>query len=472
MQRTIDLEIVGPSNPLFEDVSILYDAQQHLVAQNELGEKRFRIPLFEQGGRRLTTINRNAYNAPALTYASVNGGLLVLSLGNQLVAVDTLRAGDGASNRVLWTQDLNDQAGGFTNNQGVLARPVNLPWGGLRHVPEDAYGHRFGSIGPLGDDGVCFQRLHDLCCVDPLTGKPVWTRKNVGLGNDLFGDEELLFVAPPGDADTMVLAGLDRRVAGSAARGALRPADGDPGPPGAELGTAKRDADARRLGRSNAVVAHVRSRVEGRPGRTRSRRRVSAQRRVHADPLADGKVLVKEQLQAENSLLGIFLLRTAEGYLLIANVAARNEPNVSVQPIPAAPNSLISGQIYAFERGTGKKAVAGAAAGLATRIADEPTERSSRLDIGPAGSPPGPGEPARTQDLGAVHRQADRQRGVSERSAARFDRGQFRSAGRSGGEHRHDRPAVAVDHADVYRRGGRSAGRRGRARRKRVSIGC
>jgi hypothetical protein len=26
-----------------------------------------------------------------------------------------------------------------------------------------------------------------------------------------------------------------------------------------------------------------------------------------------------------------------------------------VQPIPAAPNSLISGQIYAFERGTGKK---------------------------------------------------------------------------------------------------------------------
>lgn len=71
--------------------------------------------------------------------------------------------------------------------------------------------------------------------------------------------------------------------------------------------------------------------------------------------LADGKVLVKEQLQAESSLLGIFLFRTAEGYVLIANVAVRNEPNVSVQPIPAAPNSLISGQIYAFESGTGKK---------------------------------------------------------------------------------------------------------------------
>ena len=355
IQRTIDLEIVGPSNPLFQDVSILYDAQQHLVAQNEMGEKRFRIPLFEQGGRRLTTINRNAYNAPALTYASVNGGLLVLSLGNQLVAVDTLRAGEGASNRVLWTQDLNDQAGGFTNNQGVLARPVNLPWGGLRHVPEDAYGHRFGSIGPLGDDGVCFQRLHDLCCVDPLTGKPVWTRKNVGLGNDLFGDEELLFVAPPGDADTMVL-----RASTGESLGVRRVAPFD-----RRMATLGR----RVLSWEPQNVMQMRDVWQGQtqwshtfaPG---SKAALVGQEAVGVyQPngeftlitLADGKVLVKEQLQAESSLLGIFLLRTAEGYLLIANVAARNEPNVSVQPIPAAPNSLISGQIYAFERGTGKK---------------------------------------------------------------------------------------------------------------------
>ena len=62
-----------------------------------------------------------------------------------------------------------------------------------------------GSIGPVNDEGVCFQRLHDLICVDPLSGKTLWVRKGLGIGNDLFGDGELLFVAPPGESDTMVL---------------------------------------------------------------------------------------------------------------------------------------------------------------------------------------------------------------------------------------------------------------------------
>jgi hypothetical protein len=71
--------------------------------------------------------------------------------------------------------------------------------------------------------------------------------------------------------------------------------------------------------------------------------------------LADGKAIVKEKLEAEGSLLGIFLMRTANGYLLVTNTAARHEPNVSVQPIPPAPNNLVSGRVYAFDAATGKK---------------------------------------------------------------------------------------------------------------------
>jgi outer membrane protein assembly factor BamB len=355
MQRAIDLEIIGPSNPLFKDVTISYDMQQHLVAEDGLGEKRFRIPLSEQGGRRLNTINRNAYNAPVLSYASVNGGLLVLSLGSQLVAVDTLRAGEGASNRVLWTQDLNDPIGGFPTNQGVLSRPVNLPWGGVRYVPEDAFGRRLGSIGPVNDNGVFFQRLHDVYCVDPLTGKTQWTRKNAGLGNDLFGDEELLFVAPPGDGDTLVL-----RAATGESLGVRRA-----GPFDRRMATLGRRVlswetknllQMRDVWQDQTLWSH--------PFAPGSKAALVSQEAVGVfQPdgnfslitLADGKVLVKERLEPENSLLGIILLRTTEGYLLVTNVAARNEPNVSVQPIPASPNNLISGRIYAFERATGRK---------------------------------------------------------------------------------------------------------------------
>ncbi len=354
MQRTIDLEIVGPRNPLFDEVTVAYDAQQNLVAEDGLGENRFRIPLFEQGGRRLTTINRNAYNAPALTYASVNGGLLVLSLSSQVVAVDTLRAGDSTSNRVLWTQELNDQIAGFPTNQNILSRPVTLSWGGVRYVPEDPYGRRFGSIGPVNDDGVYFQRLHDVHCVEPLTGKTVWTRKNVALGNDLFGDEELLFVAPPGDGETMV----------------LRAATGE------SLGVRRVTSFDRRvvtIGRrvvswESQNVLQMRdawldqtlwshSFAPGSKAALVSQEAVGVFQpngEFSLITLPDGKVLVKEQLTAESSLLGISLLRASDSYLLVVNTATRHEPNVAVQPIPAAPNSLVSGRIYAFNRTTGK----------------------------------------------------------------------------------------------------------------------
>jgi outer membrane protein assembly factor BamB len=280
---------------------------------------------------------------------------LVLSLGSQVVAVDTLRAGEGASNRVLWTQDLNDRIAGFPTNQNVLSRPVNLPWGAVRFVPEDAHGRRLGSIGPVNDDGVYFQRLHDLYSVDPLTGKTLWMRKNVGLGNDLFGDEELLFVAPPGGTDPTVLRAATGELLGTRR---VAPLDRRMATLGRRVLSweGKNQLEMRDAWENKTLWSH--------PFAPGSKAALVAQEAVGVlQPdgnfmlitLADGKALVKERLEPETSLLGIFLLRTNEGYLLVTNTAARNEPNSSVQPIPATPNALVSGRIYAFERGTGKK---------------------------------------------------------------------------------------------------------------------
>jgi len=355
IQRTIDLELVGPVSPLFRDVTVSYDVQQYLVAQDGLGERRFRIPLFEQGGRRAPAINRNAYNAPALSYASVNGGLIVMSLGNQILAVDTLRTGETSSNRVLWTEELNDPIGGFPGSQGVLSRPINLAWGGVRYVPEDAFGRRLGSVGPVNDDGVCFQRLHDLNCVDPITGKTVWTRRNVPLGNDLFGDEELLFVAPTGDTDTLVLRAATGQTVGTCRVPTLERRVATIGrlvlswEPQNQLQL--RDAwegktlwtHAFAAGSKAALVAHEAVGVLQPDGT------------FCLLTLPDGKKLVDEKLEPESALVGIFLLRSTDGYLLVTNGSTRGEPHVAVQPIPAAPNNIISGRVYAFDGASGKK---------------------------------------------------------------------------------------------------------------------
>ena len=199
------------------------------------------------------------------------------------------------------------------------------------------------------------QRLHDLTCADPLSGKPIWTRRNIGLGNDLFGDNELLFVAPTGDVDTQV----------------LRAATGE------VLGTRRVAPFERRVATLGRLVLswepqnqlQLRDPWQGQtlwnhPFAPGSKAALVAHEAVGVmQPdgtfslitLPDGKVLINEKLEPENGLAGIFLLRSAEGYLLVTNGATRGEPHVSVQPIPAAPNNIVSGRVYAFDRATGKK---------------------------------------------------------------------------------------------------------------------
>ncbi len=356
-RRSVDVEISGPTGPLFKDVSLSFDNQLCLVAQDGLGTRRFRIPLTEQGARK-SVANANVYNNQAPNYVGANGGLLVVARGDQLMAVDTLRPGDSSANRILWTHDLNDQIGGFATNHSIISRAVPLAWGGNRVVSEDSLSRRLASLGPLDDDGIFFQRLHDLHCVDPLSGKTLWTRKNVGLGNDLFGDEELLFVAPPADGETLVL---------RAATGEL-------------LGTRQVVPFNRRvatLGRSllsweqkeRECVLEMRDMWADAPVWSRtlalgSKVAVTSDDFVGAlEPgghfvllsLADGKPIVDEKLEPETGLSAIYLLRSRDSHLLVTSAAARNQPNMTVHPAPGGANiPMVSGHIYAFEAASGK----------------------------------------------------------------------------------------------------------------------
>ncbi len=253
---------------MFKDVSLSFDNQLCLVAQDGLGVQRFRIPLTEQGARK-NVANASVYNNQAPTYVGVNGGLLLVTRGNQLMAVDTLRKGgvdNSSANRVLWTHDLNEQIGGFASNQSIISRSVPLPWGGNRTVSEDSMSRRLASLGPINDDGIYFQRLHDLHCVDPLTGKTLWTRKNVGLGNDLFGDDELLFVAPPADGETLVLRAATGELLRQAPGGALQSPRDHARPLDAHLGSERarvRAGNARHVGRRRDLVSHAGVGLEG-----------------------------------------------------------------------------------------------------------------------------------------------------------------------------------------------------------------
>ncbi len=357
-QHASNLEIVGPRGPLFRDVSlsVVHEAQQYLVAEDSVGASRFRILLSEQGTRRMMAA-RSAYSIPSISYASAHGGLVVLSVGTQLLAIDTLRTGDSLSNRVLWTEDLNDQIGGLATMQTVVPRAVNLKWGGTRFIPEDGYGRRYGTIGPVTSDGVCFQRLHDLYCVDPLSGKTIWMRKNLPIGVDLFGDGEYLFAAPPGDSETLVLHAAT----------------------GERIGTrhiARVEDRMTTLGRQllswktsgNGHVLEMRDLFSDQVVWS-FRFAAGSKAALVADEVAgvfqpdgeftlvrltDGQRLSQTKLQKEKTLLGIHLLPWERGYLLATHTAAPAKSSHAVQPYPSGPDCpLLTGHVYAFDRETG-----------------------------------------------------------------------------------------------------------------------
>jgi outer membrane protein assembly factor BamB len=358
--RPANLEVVGNRSSLYRDVnfSILFDAQQYLVADDGYGVNRFRVLLSEQGMRRATQV-RSAYSMPSISYTSLHGGLVVLSMGTQLMAIDTLRSGDSLANRVLWTEDLSDQIGGMSAMQSVVPRAIGLKWGGTRFVPEDTFGRRYGTIGPVTTDGVYYQRLHDLYCVDPLSGKTIWMRKNLPLGLDLFGDGEFLFAAHPAkNGETLVLRAATGEILN---KRRIAPIEDRMVTIGRKILTWQsvdgqqmlemRDLAADQANWSFRFAAGSKAALVGQEvvGVLQPDGAFSLVR------LSDGHRLSAEKLETDKGLLGIHLLPWERGYILATHAAVAASSNQSVQPYPNSPDCpLITGRLYAFDRESGK----------------------------------------------------------------------------------------------------------------------
>ncbi len=360
-RKSVDLELIGATNPFFGELNLSLDLQtQVLLGRNGWGREELRIPIHEQNSEPVALRRFTVYNAPPLNSVTVHGGMLVLALRNQVVAIDALGGGSPADGGILWTHDLGDQIGSFQTNQGIYSRPIPVPWGGTRQVPEDTYGRRYGEIGPVHDGGVYFQRLRDLYCVDPLSGKALWVRKNVGLGHQLFGDEELLFVAPAGSEDTLVLRAATGEELGVRSLPPFEQRMLTSGrnvlcwePKGPEHTLTMRDPWAEEAlwsftfaqGAKAAMVANDAVGVLE-PGGA-----------FTLVALSDGKPLVQTQLEAVKSLIGIHLVRAEDRYLLITNSSAPIDPSAPTRPVAGADSyPMVNGRVYAFDAQTGKPA--------------------------------------------------------------------------------------------------------------------
>jgi outer membrane protein assembly factor BamB/tetratricopeptide (TPR) repeat protein len=379
-QQYWNVELRGGLGPFYQGKSVQLDQQMfQLVGRDELGRESFRLILNEASQYRSYFYGYNS------NYAVVDGHLLIINTGFQVLAIDTLRS-DNRARAVIWREDLVDLVqlqmqqmmgfGGVNNGQN------NNPWGQRRTTPVTLGGQPAPVISPVIDGGVAILRGRELSFVDALTGQPLWVRQNVPPESDIYGDADVLIVAAGGSAD-----------------------DGSAGTPGGRSSVEQQEALVLRT-RDGELIAKVKApppdrrwAMYGRKmltwhDRGRTRQLVLADlwsdkeialgsypsnsrgTTVGGDAVAiydsagkfvvhslvDGSKLLESAVEPDDKLHNIHVQRTDSQYLLISNrprMASRSA-QTRFHPAIADPygdgfnSGLVCGCVYAFDRKTGE----------------------------------------------------------------------------------------------------------------------
>ena len=187
--QRVSVQWQGNRAPYFQDVSLDFGmSHQEICGRDSLGHECFRIPL----------VDENRTDFPAYQAVSSNitafarGHILILWTATQVFGIDTLNSSLIAGGRVLWQKDVCDPAmAGAGMNQ---MQPEMTSWGGVRRMRNPL----LGTVGLCGDT-LCIQRGHDVTAIDPLSGDTVWVRHGIELSSEIFGDNELVILAPAAD---------------------------------------------------------------------------------------------------------------------------------------------------------------------------------------------------------------------------------------------------------------------------------
>ena len=197
------VELTSVTGPFSTDTSLVYDRQQNAVLFRDGYGRTLQRVLLGEGSRFLPS----SASLPAGS-AAAQGHLVLLTVGSDVFAIDTLREATGGGDVVLWREDLSSSIIGRTGSPRITATSIARPWGPtLQTITES--GRAIGSLGPVTRFGAIYQKTRELVCADPLTGEVLWTRSGIEPGADLFGDDEYLFVVESDADEAIVLRSSD-----------------------------------------------------------------------------------------------------------------------------------------------------------------------------------------------------------------------------------------------------------------------
>ncbi len=203
-QRSFEIPLGGERAPFFADSVLHVSARwQDFFARDSFGRQFWKVSLESPVQPINIQLNR--------AYAC--GHFVLISVGDQVLAIDTLGTADQPGARLLWKTTLSslNRAGGNIPPR-VMAVNQRRP---LR--PFNRFGEQVGTIGPVTREQVTLLSGQKLMSVDPLSGKPLWMREGIAPGTELFGDAEILYAVPAEAGQAVVYSALDGTILGNRA---------------------------------------------------------------------------------------------------------------------------------------------------------------------------------------------------------------------------------------------------------------
>ncbi|MEM9353115.1 MAG: PQQ-binding-like beta-propeller repeat protein, partial [Planctomycetota bacterium] len=190
--------LLESSDPVVGSGPLLFSrATSEIIGYDSLGRRQF------------STLIGSQVKTPRI-YGRSHGGLLVVSVGAEIIAFDTLAEGTP----VLWRTGLSGSLGSASASRARL-RESSLRRPGSSRPPRLEYGGTWiGVLGPLNEAGCVLQSGRTLLCLDPMTGEKLWSRDDVPAGCDLIGDHQVIVCTPRGKNEATVYSMVDGRALG------------------------------------------------------------------------------------------------------------------------------------------------------------------------------------------------------------------------------------------------------------------
>jgi outer membrane protein assembly factor BamB/tetratricopeptide (TPR) repeat protein len=344
---------------------------------------RLRIYQVDEDGRELWSVfpdkagtaqRRSSSIYPWMNCVRMQDHLLVLSVGGEVLAIDTLRARvPDADPMILWRTDVLPADPQLRNqlSQGFRRGSSKPRW--FDGAPNQSQiTNQISRVGPITDGGVTFIRNRELVSVDPLTGKENWVQKGMHPLSEVFGDSEHVFVLPPDSNKVEVYSSLDGTQEGTRSVPALenrwttagaqilcwRKADAPHAPhapqsDNRQWALALYDPWTETDRWVHPVSESAKATLVDQDGVAVFEKTTGSF--VILDR-GDGEVLIEHMQKPDLGVQGIYVLSAKDTYFLITNRGAPyNKDTTKIQPIPqGVGNIFFTGQIIAIDRKSGE----------------------------------------------------------------------------------------------------------------------